>query len=514
MKRKKLLSLPILLVFVLSVLNVNITWVSAVDSPYIAVLPENTLDLTPGDSFTVGIYTNYGAAPDYSEYDVTAYQFSLYYNPLVLNITSVAQGDIIVGGHATFIAGPVDNIAGNLSLTVGFYDAEGEITAMFRPFPWNGTLAYVTFTVVDYGASAINLGPQTKLIGWNFIEGQEYVIPTDIEHGWFQNVPTVTRDVAVTSVTCPSPVLAGEIVDITVVVENQGMVNEDFDVTVSNGIDAIDTKTVTNLIPGSTTSLTFTWNTAGVAEGTHTISATASTVPGETDTTDNTLTTPVTVNEPLHLPVAVITAKTASDIGEPEVFSGESSYDPDGGAIINYEWDFGDGETESGMIVTHPYTTAGIYTVTLTVTDNQFQVGVASHTISIEDLPPDYAADLVKWKAKSEVHHWKESWDNDGNVTLSALAGNLGTNANNVSITFAILDARGGSTAGPVIVEDVTLPAGATVPVDVEIDPEDYGYAGSKLILFGHVTLRYDSDGDGTPDTDGIPKIFRFSVEP
>ncbi len=508
MKRKKLLTLPILLVFVLSVLNANMTWLSAVEPPAIQIYPPSVADHTPGETFTVAVYSHYDG------WEVTAFQFNLFYNPNVLNGTAVTNGEVIVGGTSTFIAGPFDNEAGELSLTVGFYDSEGEVTAMYRGPPWYGVLAYVTFTVVGYGASAINLGPQTELIGWDFGEGAEFTIATTLQNGWFQNVATVTRDVAVTSVTCPSPVLAGELVDITVVVENQGMVNEDFDVTVSNGTDAIDTKTVTNLIPGATTSLTFTWNTAGVAEATHTISATASTVPSETDTTDNTLATSVTVNEPQYLPVAVITAKTGGDVGEPEVFSGEGSYDPDGGAIINYEWNFGGGETESGMVVTHTYTTAGIYTVTLTVTDSQFQVGVASHTIIIEDLPPDYAADLVRWKAKSEVHHWRESWDLDGNVTLSALAGNLGTNANNVSITFAIFKARDGGSAGAVIVEDVTLPVGAPVPVDVEIDPEDYGYAGSKLVLFGHVTLRYDSDGDGIPDTDGIPKIFRFSVEP
>ena len=508
MKRKKLLTLPILLVFILSVLNANMTWLSAVEPPAIKIDPPTVADYTPGETFTVAVYS------EYDGWEVTAYQFNLFYNPNVLNGTAVTNGEVIVGGTATFIAGPFDNEAGELSLTVGFYDSEGEVTAMYRGPPWYGVLAYVTFTVVGYGASAINLGPQTELIGWDFGEGAEFTIATTLQNGWFQNVATVTRDVAVTSVTCPTPVLAGELVDITVIVENQGMVNEDFDVTCYNGTDAIDTKTVTNLLPGATTSLTFTWNTAGVAEGTYTLSATASTVPGETDTTDNTLTSPVAVTEPQDPPVAVITAKTGGDIGEPEVFSGEGSYDPDGGVIINYDWNLGDGETESGMVVEHTYTIGGIYTVTLTVTDSQFQVGVSSHTIIIEDLPPAYAAGLVTWGAKPEVHHWRESWDLDGMVTLSALAGNLGTNANNISITFAILDARGGNPAGPVIVEDVTLPAGTTVPVDVYIDPEDYGYVGSKLVLFGHVTLRYDSDGDGTPDTDAVPKIFRFSVEP
>jgi len=35
-----------------------------------------------------------------------------------------------------------------------------------------------------------------------------------------------------------------------------------------------------------------------------------------------------------------------------------------------------------------------------------------------------------------------------------------------------------------------------------------------KKILFGQVTLTYDSVGDGIPDTDATPKVFRFSISP
>ena len=509
MKRKKLLSLPILLVFVLSVLNVNIAWLSAVEPPAIKIYPPTVADYTPGETFTVAVYS------EYDGWNVTAYQFNLFYDPNVLNGTEVTNGEVIVGGTATFIDGPFDNEAGSLSLTVGFYDSEGEVTAMYRPPPWDGVLAYVTFTVVDYGASAINLGPQTKLIGWDFVEGTEYTIATTLQNGWFQNVPTVTRDIAVTSVTCPTSVLAGELVDIAVAVENQGIVNEDFDVTAYSGTNVISTETVTNLLPGATRSLTFTWDTAGLAEGTYTISATASTVPGETDTTDNTLEIVVEVIEPQFPPEADIVARTTSDVGEEETFDGTGSYDLDGGTIIAYEWDFDDGETGTGEIVTHTYETEGIYTVTLVVTDSQNQVGVATHAIFIEGLPPPYAAGLVRWKAKPEANHWVEFPDADKNVTLTALAGNLGTNRINASITFAIVDARGGTPIDPAIVEDVTLDVGAIIPISVEIDPYAYGYDGvEKKVLYGQVTLTYDSDGDGIPDTDATPKIFRFSVEP
>lgn len=37
--------------------------------------------------------------------------------------------------------------------------------------------------------------------------------------------------------------------------------------------------------------------------------------------------------------------------------------------IVSYEWDFGDGTTGEGEIVTHVYTEQGTYDVTLTITD-------------------------------------------------------------------------------------------------------------------------------------------------
>jgi hypothetical protein len=115
-------------------------------------------------------------------------------------------------------------------------------------------------------------------------------------------VAQADHDIAVVSVT-PSltSVRVGELVNITVVVENKGTNNETFDVTVYYDSSTIKTETVTNLVAGTNTSLTFTWNTTDVREEiyakdkkekAYTINATASTIPDETDTEDNTLVSP------------------------------------------------------------------------------------------------------------------------------------------------------------------------------------------------------------------------------
>jgi len=68
-------------------------------------------------------------------------------------------------------------------------------------------------------------------------------------------------------------------------------------------------------------------------------------------------------------PVADADGPYQGTTGVPIQFDGTGSSDVDG-TITTYQWDFGDGQAGSGAAPTHAYTTAGDYTVTLTVTDN------------------------------------------------------------------------------------------------------------------------------------------------
>lgn len=53
--------------------------------------------------------------------------------------------------------------------------------------------------------------------------------------------------------------------------------------------------------------------------------------------------------------------------------SSSDSLDPDA-VIVSYKWNFGDGTVEMGKIVDHSYSSAGNYTVTLTVIDNDGKI--------------------------------------------------------------------------------------------------------------------------------------------
>jgi PKD repeat protein len=52
-------------------------------------------------------------------------------------------------------------------------------------------------------------------------------------------------------------------------------------------------------------------------------------------------------------------------------FDASTSFDPDGGAIVSFMWDFGDGATATGPMVSHAFTSENPFTVTLTVTDDE-----------------------------------------------------------------------------------------------------------------------------------------------
>jgi hypothetical protein len=71
-----------------------------------------------------------------------------------------------------------------------------------------------------------------------------------------------------------------------------------------------------------------------------------------------------------HGPIPLITVSDSKKIaGEPITFSAINSSDPDG-SVVKFEWDFGDGSKDTGVIVDHIFRKSGDYFVTLKVTDN------------------------------------------------------------------------------------------------------------------------------------------------
>jgi hypothetical protein len=88
-------------------------------------------------------------------------------------------------------------------------------------------------------------------------------------------------------------------------------------------------------------------------------------------------------SEPIHInpmPIAKGDGPYQAQLGESITFNGSASKDD--GSIIEWLWDFGDGTTASGEIVTHTYTQAITYAVSLTVTDNYYKKGYPYKTVA------------------------------------------------------------------------------------------------------------------------------------
>jgi len=102
-----------------------------------------------------------------------------------------------------------------------------------------------------------------------------------------------------------------------------------------------------------------------------------------------------------------LSAETVA-VFQPVEFDASSSSDPDG-EIVEFLWDFGDGNTAQGVVVSHVYTAPGEYTVTLTVRDDQGATATAREKITVvegeEPAPPLVAAFTV---SAEEVEPFEE----------------------------------------------------------------------------------------------------------
>jgi len=98
-----------------------------------------------------------------------------------------------------------------------------------------------------------------------------------------------SRNIAITSVTLPQTnIYIGTVTNITVTVKNTGTQNETFNVTAYYNTTSLGTKTVTALKSDAEISLIYIWNTSNAVPANYYMKAQCTTVPNESNTTDNT----------------------------------------------------------------------------------------------------------------------------------------------------------------------------------------------------------------------------------
>ncbi|MDQ2715289.1 MAG: M28 family peptidase [Chloroflexota bacterium] len=87
-------------------------------------------------------------------------------------------------------------------------------------------------------------------------------------------------------------------------------------------------------------------------------------------------------------PSAVVSDIGQTQVGQSVALDASASFDPQG-HTLSYTWNFGDGASATGIVVHHTYTTAGNYTVTLTVKSAKGQ-RIIQKVITVGTQAPNY----------------------------------------------------------------------------------------------------------------------------
>ena len=208
-------------------------------------------------------------------------------------------------------------------------------------------------------------------------------------------------------------------------------------------------------------------------------------------------------------------------------FDASGSYDPDGGWIASYLWDFGDGTGSIGMVVTHAFELEGTYTVTLTITDNDGLTDVATTDVDVQVwMEGGWFPDLVRKQAWPEKGHWHEVPDGR-QAPFYGLIGNPTEDDFEVYVEFKIISKDELKTLGTIQTETATIHSGETLSLAAIMDLSDpkwrafsgspewviYGYYGSNHRKYWVFASCYYNDGSGFKK--GIVvKDFGFNVYP
>jgi len=242
--------------------------------------PENTInpDLVAGKNFTINVNILNATL-------LYGFDFFLNYTTTVLTATNVTLGPFSSGSQIVHVE--INDILGYVQYNVVMPGVTGD-----------GILANITFTVDSIGESRLDLC-NTRLV-----DSAGQPIEHDTLDGYFSNKPII-HDIAITNIITTvttvevengisisvtkhvSEVHAGEKVNVTVSVENNGTISETFNVTAYYDDTVIGILKNVTLTEGFKTSLIFEWNTEGVAAGNYSIWAETSDVEGDINPNNN-----------------------------------------------------------------------------------------------------------------------------------------------------------------------------------------------------------------------------------
>jgi hypothetical protein len=93
-------------------------------------------------------------------------------------------------------------------------------------------------------------------------------------------------------------------------------------------------------------------------------------------------------------PIGSIVAPASAAESDTVSFTAAGSVDPNG-SVVAYTWDFGDGSSGTGVSASHTYAQDGVFTVRLTITDNDGLTDTTAHTLTVSPAAPALAQALM-----------------------------------------------------------------------------------------------------------------------
>jgi PKD repeat protein len=205
-------------------------------------------------------------------------------------------------------------------------------------------------------------------------------------------------------------------------------------------------------------------------------------------------------------PICDAAGPYTGNVGQAVSFDGTGSSDPDG-TIATYAWNFGDGGTGTGATPSHTYATGGLFTVTLTVTDND---GASSNCETTADIntPPICDADGPYSGTVGQPVSFDGTGSSDPDGTIVAYVWNFGDGSTGTGATPTHTYATGGVFTVSLMVTD-NDGASSSCQTTADINTPPTCDAGGPYS--GTIGQPVQFDGTGSTDPDGTIASYAWS---
>lgn len=211
-------------------------------------------------------------------------------------------------------------------------------------------------------------------------------------------------------------------------------------------------------------------------------------------------------------PVASFTeSATSVYTGVSIVFNASASYDPDG-TIATYFWNFGDGTNSTGIIVYHTYSDNNVYTVTLTVTDNDGTKASSTATKTVLNRVPIASfTESATTKLTGEVIHFNgtTSYDPDGTVVSYFWTFGDGENATGVTVSHSYVN-NGIYTVTLIVTDNDGATTTATATKTILNRPPVAIFTESAETVYTGTVLTFNASNSYDPDGTIVKYIWNF----